>query len=228
MNQEKILEKIKKCLALSRSANEHEAALALKQAQALMQQHGLTADEVDLSDVTEHRVKSPNTLPSWHWSLVHICGMAFGCERFINHSNGGHVVFLGINGRSELAAYAYEVLLRQLKQARRTFIKTKLNRVRIQKNKTYRADMFCHGWVTEVRKAVYDFAVNDSEKELLKRFKENRYGIMRTVKGRDIKKVNDHAKTRGDAEYWDGRDAGRDVKIHSAVGSGPTSRLLIC
>ena len=226
MGKDKILDKIKKCLALSRSANEHEAALALKQAQALMQQHGLTADHVDLSDVTEHQVKSPNTLPSWHWSLIHICGLAFGCEYFINHVNGGHIVFLGVGGRSELAAYAYEVLLRQLKQARRTFIKTELSRVRIQKNKTYRADMFCRGWVAEVRKAVYDFAVSDTEKELLHRFLATRYGEMPTAKVRDIK-VKGHAKNRGDADYWDGRDAGRGVKIHSAVGTNPSSRLLI-
>ena len=39
MNKQKALEKIKKCLALSKSANEHEAAQALKQAQALMRLH---------------------------------------------------------------------------------------------------------------------------------------------------------------------------------------------
>ncbi|MCE6577430.1 DUF2786 domain-containing protein, partial [Acinetobacter baumannii] len=32
-----IIDKISKCLALSKSANEHEAAVALKQAQTLMQ-----------------------------------------------------------------------------------------------------------------------------------------------------------------------------------------------
>ena len=36
MNRDDALKKIKKCLALSRSANEHEAAAALRQAQALM------------------------------------------------------------------------------------------------------------------------------------------------------------------------------------------------
>ena len=35
MNRDDALKKIKKCLALSRSANEHEAAAALRQAQAL-------------------------------------------------------------------------------------------------------------------------------------------------------------------------------------------------
>ena len=43
---EKILDKIKKCLALASSANEHEAAAALRQAQKLMQAHGLTDQDV--------------------------------------------------------------------------------------------------------------------------------------------------------------------------------------
>ena len=41
MDKEKALDKIKKCLALSRSANEHEAAQALKHAQALMDKYGV-------------------------------------------------------------------------------------------------------------------------------------------------------------------------------------------
>ncbi len=53
MDKERILEKIKKCLALSKSANEHEAAQALKQAQALMREYGITDIEVELSAVTE-------------------------------------------------------------------------------------------------------------------------------------------------------------------------------
>ena len=36
MDKQAVLEKIKQCLALSKSANEHEAAQAMKQAQALM------------------------------------------------------------------------------------------------------------------------------------------------------------------------------------------------
>ena len=225
MDKEKILVKIKKCLALSRSANEFEAAQALKHAQMLMEQHDLTENDVDMADVAEYRVKSAHTLPSWHWSLIHICSRAFGCERFLSHGNGGQVVFLGVGGRAELAAYAYEVLLRQLKQARRMFMKTELSRVRIQKNKTYRADMFCQGWVDTVCSTVHAFAMRDGEKELLTRYLEGRYGKMGTAKLRDVK-VTGHAKNSGDSSYWDGRDAGAGVKIHSAVGAAATGRLL--
>ena len=42
MDKNKAIEKIKKCLALGKSANEHEAAQALKQAQALMREYGIS------------------------------------------------------------------------------------------------------------------------------------------------------------------------------------------
>lgn len=49
MNKSQAIEKIKKCLRLSKSANEHEAAQALKQAQILMQKFGITDIDVHLS-----------------------------------------------------------------------------------------------------------------------------------------------------------------------------------
>ena len=44
-----IIGKIKKCLSLSQSDNPHEAASALRQAQALMRKHGL--DEVTMANL---------------------------------------------------------------------------------------------------------------------------------------------------------------------------------
>ena len=105
------------------------------------------------------------------------------------------------------------------------FTQTELSRVRIQKNKTYRADMFCQGWVDTVCSTVHAFAMRDGEKELLTRYLEGRYGKMGTAKLRDVK-VTGHAKNSGDSSYWDGRDAGAGVKIHSAVGAAATGRLL--
>lgn len=46
MDKEKVLDKIKKCLALGQSANEHEAAQALKQAQALMEKYEVNAVDI--------------------------------------------------------------------------------------------------------------------------------------------------------------------------------------
>ena len=51
MDRKKALEKIKKCLRLATSANPHEAAAAMRQAQALMKEHGVGQADVDMSGV---------------------------------------------------------------------------------------------------------------------------------------------------------------------------------
>ena len=52
-NNEKLLEKLKKLLALAKSDNPHEAALALQRAQKLMQAYNITQADLALSDIDE-------------------------------------------------------------------------------------------------------------------------------------------------------------------------------
>lgn len=66
MDKEKVLDKIKKCLALGESANEHEAAQAIRQAQILMKKYGISEIDVELSAVTEKGVACASSLPTWH------------------------------------------------------------------------------------------------------------------------------------------------------------------
>lgn len=61
MNHENILRKIQKCLALSKSANEHEASVALRQAQKLMELHNVSEEGLLLADVTSDGAPSVST-----------------------------------------------------------------------------------------------------------------------------------------------------------------------
>lgn len=221
MDKQSALEKIKKCLALGKSTNEHEAAQALKHAQILMTQFGLDELDVSLSEISEDRIAAPLTVPQWHWNLVHLCGIAFGCERWHSvNSIGGGFVFCGINGRSELAAYAYTVLLRQLKAARRGYMKTELSRVRIGKNKTARANEFCDGWVRGVRKNVISFARYEQEIGLITQYRERKYGEMKQAKTRDVKGVRSYRD-----DYRAGLEIGKDIKLNVPLGQSETNLL---
>ena len=146
MDKQKVLEKIKKCLALGESANEHEAAQAIRQAQILMKKYGISENDVELSGISEKGVGCAATLPTWHQVLISQCAKAFGAECYARSEWGlREARFFGTGIKPELAAYAYEVLLRQLKKERREYIKTALKAVRLPKNKTARADQFCTG-----------------------------------------------------------------------------------
>lgn len=225
MDKQTALAKIKKCLALSKSANEHEAAQALKHAQFLMSEFGLTELDVSLAEVSEERVKAPLTVPQWHWKLVHLCGRAFGCDRWhnTNHTGGGFI-FCGTSGRPELAGYAYQVLLRRLKTARREYMATALSRVRIAKNKTARADEFCAGWVEAVWVGVSLFARSEAENDLIRQYRE-RNGLtdMKTARTRDVKGVYSSG-----LDYFHGLSAGEGVRLDVPLGEGAERKLLDC
>ncbi|EFC87015.1 hypothetical protein NEIMUCOT_06561 [Neisseria mucosa ATCC 25996] len=82
MDKQAVLEKIKKCLALSKSANEHEAAQAMKQAQVLMKKYEVDAVDVVLSEVSERGVgrKMAVKLAEWQWSFANMISEVFGCK----------------------------------------------------------------------------------------------------------------------------------------------------
>ena len=122
MNKEKILDKIKKCLALSKSANEHEAAQSLKQAQALMEKYEVNAVDIALSEVSEQKAdrKMAFKLANWQWSVATMISDVFGCKTY---KRGKTMMFYGIGNRAEISAYAFDVVYRQISAERRKFLK---------------------------------------------------------------------------------------------------------
>jgi uncharacterized protein YoaH (UPF0181 family) len=46
MERAKVVERIRKCMALARSSNEHEAAVAMRQARSLMAQYRIFPNEL--------------------------------------------------------------------------------------------------------------------------------------------------------------------------------------
>lgn len=225
MDKEKALDKIKKCLALSKSANKHEAAQALKQAQALMKQYGIDEIDVELSAIQEtDGLKCAQTLPQWQAYLAGVVCSCFGVRSYTDYklntrnlNTDAYLKFYGVSPRNELAAYAYEVLLRQIKAARAEYIKTQLSRVRLAKNKTFRANEFCIGWVVAVKRKVDVFANSERETQLLEQWGEKNgltAGKTRASKG----------KSYADRER--GWVKGQDAALNHAVsGTEQINRL---
>lgn len=90
---DRIIDKVKKCIALSKSDNPHEAAAALRQAQALMRKHGIdeagiAASEISAADV-EHKSGNTARPPAWETMLMMLIGTAFGCKGRGREFHGG-------------------------------------------------------------------------------------------------------------------------------------------
>ncbi len=194
MIPEKIMEKIKKCMALAndKGATDNEAAIALKQARALMEEYQVTDIDLELSLIQECSVSSAQKLPQWQWNLIHLCGDVFNCKSYLQMRAGrkSTIQFIGLGGNPELCTYTYDVLLRQLRQARNEFIKTKLNRVRVAKNKTFRADQFCMGWVDSVYALIQDFMQYDvKQNQLVEKYMAEKLQLRRS-RSRDVKSAS--------------------------------------
>ena len=225
MDKKTALAKIKKCLALAKSANEHEAAQALKQAQALMREFEVTEQDVEWSQVNEASQPYTNRCAVWQVGLVSMCAKAFGCNHFsrTRWDNGQYktrINFVGIGARPELAAYAYEVLLRQVRKARSEYRKTALSRLRNTKTINYRLDAFSVGWVRSVRDLVTTFASSPTEQAILNGYMKKNYPdlIEQEVKP---KSATSALKTAANMDYLHGQKAGESAQLNHAMGHSP-------
>ncbi|EMS2217474.1 TPA: DUF2786 domain-containing protein [Neisseria gonorrhoeae] len=218
MDKEKVLDKIKKCLALGRSANEHEAAQALRQAQALMEKYKVNAEDIALSKVSEQKAdrKMAFKLAGWQWGVANMIADIFGCK---SYQRGKTMMFYGIGNRAETSAYAFDVVYRQISADRRKFLKT--CRAGKPSHRTYLADRFCGGWIASTWETVKKFEMSDEEKAIMDGYKKKEYPDMAEARTRDAKssilqgsKMEYEALTRG-------MESGKQVKLHYAVnGTG--------
>jgi hypothetical protein len=223
MNRDDAIKKIKKCLALSRSANEHEAAVALRQAQALMREHGLQDQDISLADVNEVRVKATSTAANaWELRLVGVIADAFGCESFSqlegrynsagNYVRTRHWVFVGMLAAPTVAGYACEVLLRQCAKARSGHIAKQPKNCKAI-TKTARGDAFAMGWVGSASTLVERFAQPEANKALLLTYIEQQHGKLGQGKVRNTTK----ARKTDWGHYSAGHRSGQDAQLHRGV-----------
>ena len=120
----KILEKIQKCLNLSKSSNPGEAANALRMAKAMMKKYGVSVAQVGLSEVKESRLKyhKNHVNRAWESAVIDLIEKVFAVRIIIGTYDNyypAELSFYGINSQAEVAAYIYEIVMRQLMRDRR-------------------------------------------------------------------------------------------------------------
>lgn len=111
----KIIEKVRKLLALSESPNEHEAALAAARARDLLDKYDMALSEIDIAqdEILQHQVQTGTRRPyAWMGSLAVMVGYAFSCRVF---RSGGVMVFCGTETDTQVADYIYIYLIRTVR-----------------------------------------------------------------------------------------------------------------
>lgn len=219
-NSERILDKIKKCFALSKSNNPNEAAIALRQAKALMEKYAIDTTDVMIADVKETEVKAASRKKLYRYEswLAYTVSEAFNCRSIVQSyitSTGyqQNFLFIGIKPTNEIAAYVFEVTHRRLKKDRLDYIKNELEFCLSKAEKTHRANYFCEAWVKRIYQTVEEFAKNSSkEKDIVNKFRDKKYGELNKT---ELKSNNEQYFTNKD--YQAGHDKASDVKLYDAV-----------
>ena len=214
MDKKKVLDKIKKCLALGQSANEYEAAQALRQAQALMEKYEVNAVDIALSEVSEQKVdrKMAFKLANWQWRVANMIADVFGCQ---SYQRGKTMMFYGIGNRAEISAYAFDVVYRQISADRRKFLKT--CRARKPAHRTYLADQFCDGWIMGAWEKVRKFEMSDEEKAIMDGYKKKEHPDMTEARTRDAKSSILQGSTMEYEALAQGMESGKQVQLHHAM-----------
>ena len=220
---DKIFDKIKKCLALANSSNPNEAATALRQAQALMKKHEISTEDIQLSDVKHYttqasRAKNP---PNYNHVLVGLIMRVFGVEAYYQRdffSGMTHIRFIGINDNAQIAGYAFDVLQRQLNKARREYLKT-LKRFKTA-NKTRKADVFSEAWVFGAAEKVSKFVRSEKEEHIIGEYMNKKHEHLKESKPRKHKEKS----TDGEDRYA-GYMQGKKASLNHGVNESKQGRL---
>lgn len=227
MPKKEAIEKIKKCLALSASSNEHEAEIALRQAQALMAKHGIDEAEMLAAGVSETYAKAGalRQPANWETRLAGRVADAFGCSIvFKGGMFESRWAFIGVGVSPEIATYAFEVLIRQLKRQRAAHIKTALKRCKTT-TKTRRADLFCEGWVQSVAGKINKFAGSEEQNAQIEAYMLLTYPSLVDMKTRNRNK-NPNLSNRDFNDFAAGSKLGKNAELNRGVNADQHAGLL--
>lgn len=223
--RQKILDRINKCLKLSKSSEPHEAAAAMRQAQKLMEAHSVSDAEILGVEVKSVLVISPSPyrrkVPLHHSKLTAIVARAFGVQVIIESAlvKGRSRLayrYFGIGGKADLAAYAHEVIFRQLWASWNAYRK---DRPWVNNERGARMGYWV-GWLDEVRGKIDAFAGNKEEYDLVRLAINTKYGGALAKSNRNDMKLN--GTTHGA-----GRAAAADFSIHRPMNGAKGKQLRI-
>lgn len=154
-------------------------------------------------------------------TLVRGVCLAFGCRAYYSwrQTSGGYrrsVTFYGFSEKPEIAAYAFDVLTRRLKDATNSYLKTQKKRLKLA-TRWSRAEQFRDGWVCGVREVISATDISSEEQPVMSHWLESR--SMKTVTTRELK-----ACRGADTARYQGYEAGQNARLHQGVsGRGPAA-----
>lgn len=243
---ERVIRKIKRCLAIAESetANPNEAAMAMRQAKALMREYRVSAkmiefSEIGVSESAHYRVKRR---PNWDRALSKVVADTFNCQTLcrwkwhdIKMSKVEAAQFVGVSPSEHIALYAYETLLRKLTLERREYASKVRKGVFYSKySPETSANHFALAWVAGVRNNLAKLIpTGESDehsatgKDLMALDERDKALVLQYIDSLNMDKVSQRSVTLDPAAALMGYRAGEATEVnHALTNEGEDQQML--
>lgn len=211
--RKKLEGRLKKCLALSNSPEPHEAAAALRQAQALMRELGITEDDLDGLDMADAVVKTREGFGRCRTmsALANMMEEAFSVKAVFEANPGSarrlNVRYIGPKAKVMLAEYAHRVVWRAMQAAWDEALVLRP----WMKSDGGKRQAFHMGWLRSVREKVEAIAPTEAEEKAIQRYCDRLY------KGGLVTQEAHKRKQLDASAYLAGVAAAADFSLHRPV-----------
>ncbi len=236
----KLIEKIRKLMALSHSPNEHEAALAASRAREILDKYDLSLTEVEMNDeeIIEHRVDTgTRNATAWMGRLAVSVSRAFNCRVFKIY---GIMVFCGTKADTQVSDYTYMFLFRTVKRLSKEH-KASLERTGIwharykgRSGSRLYMQSYAMGLVNAIDQKLRDFVQSKERMQKLEDFRRATGKDLMVIKNQAVdrhftklhlRKGRSHAKMDYSG-FTAGQRDGRNIQIHHGInGANGTGYL---
>jgi hypothetical protein len=212
---EKLIDKIKKLLALSKSPNEAEAELAAQRAHEILTKYKLSMDDVEEKEIREGNVITGRSLKKWRHILIDNIAKYYYCQCLQYEGDSGYyrIVFIGQKHNIIICKSMYDYLEKSILRECRN----------IHKNAKYKyRETFKLGMVLRISERLKEFskitntderALVITENKLIEKYLENKEVYTQKI-DYDLENIN---------AYMKGKMAGNKVSLNGQVKNNTTS-----
>ena len=199
---EKVKHKVKKLLALSKSPNENEAAVALEKAMKLMEEHQLSEGQCLYET---HSAKATKRASLWRTVLAKPVAWLYCCEAFFVHEKG-EVCFFGESFDAFMAKEMYCYLSKTIERMAKPNIRKSAKRSYREKYKL--------GVAYSLRARIHNIGAKAS---WAPQWKDKKLAVRKALEN-EFKLVSTHMKVpvrgRGSNAFRRGTLAGDDISLN--------------
>ena len=152
MEENRIIERIRKLLRLSRSENPYEAALAAERVQRMLSEYNLTLEGIVDEETEKARQinrKTRKDLEEWAHILASRTASVFDCQYF-HDPNTGETSFVGVGADPEVCGWMYGYLYKTLLRLASEHMRGPARRLRSSKSKREARKSFLLGAVAVI------------------------------------------------------------------------------